>query len=868
MSHGSALFMNMPDWKKTARLLVLGLLSTLLPGHLEAEGDRRTAPAEPAAGPNGSAGSGQSRSPESLRDFRLVPSQVKLQGKGASQSFLVVATDGRGLEVDLTSESRFNLTDGRLARVTADGLLMARRDGELQLRAEIAGQQLTAAVRIEGTDRARPFSFARDVVGVLTRNGCNGSECHGGVKGRGGFKLSLHGINPREDYRWTVKGGVYQVLSPKAAEPFNPRVNPEEPQQSRLLLKPALELPHGGGQRFEPDSADYRTLLEWIRQGAPYGAGRSESPIQRLEVFPREAVMEPGTRRRLLVTAVLEDGRSQDLSPAVLYESSDPAVVDVSPAGVVHALKPGQARVMIRAAGKLVQVRCGVIRQPLDRYPRVARHNFIDQEVFDRLRELHIVPAGLSSDSAFLRRVCLDLTGTLPPPERVREFLADRDPRKREHLIERLLNSPEFVDYWTFRFADFFRVVYRNAYSYKSWIRESLARNKPYDHMARERVAAQGNGGPTRHFIKSISGEMMRPHEKMGEDVRVFLGIRLDCAQCHDHPYETWTQDQFWGITAFYGQLTRIRSLSAFMDDISGNEEQPEGPKVMHPRRRQEVAPRFLDGSPPTDMGGNPRKKLADWMTAPDNPYFSQAIVNRVWANFFGKGLVEPVDDFRPGNPPSHPELLEALAQDFRRSGYDLRHLMRAIARSRTYQLSGEVNSTNREDEVNHSRALPRRLEAEILLDAISRVTGIEEAFAVHEYVGGGTEPKGTRAIELVPEVTPSQFLEVYGRPVSRDSMPWRDYRSTLRQALHLLVGSTYTSKISAEGGRVGRLLSAGASDREIVQELYLAAFSRFPTAAEEARLQALIEGSPSRRKGVENLAWGLLASRQFTYNH
>ena len=861
--------MGKPDWKRLVRGVVLSLLPILAPVQLEAEKDSRPQSAEAAASPNGSAGSGQFRSPESLRDVRLVPSQVRLQGEGASQSFLVVATDARGLEVDLTSESRFSLSDDRLAEVGPEGLLRARRDGEVRLRAEVAGRRLEAAVHIEGTARARPFGFARDVVGVFTRNGCNGSECHGGVKGRGGFKLSLHGINPREDYRWTVTGGVYQVLSPKAAEPFAPRVDLKDPEQSRLLLKPTMGLPHGGGQRFERGSADYRRLLEWILQGAPYGAGsQAGARIERLEASPREAIMEPGARRRLLVTAFLEDGRSEDLSPEVLYESSDPAVVEVSPAGVVRALKPGQARVSVRAAGKLVQVRCGVIRQPLDHYPEVARRNVIDDQIFDRLRELHILPAGLSSDSAFLRRVCLDLTGTLPPPERVREFLSDRDPRKRERLIERLLNSPEFVDYWTFRFADFFRVVYRNAYSYKSWIRESLARNKPYDQMARERVASQGNGGPTRHFIKSVSGEVMRPHEKMGEDVRVFLGIRLDCAQCHDHPYETWTQDQFWGITAFYGQLTRIRTPSVFMDDISGNEEQPEGPKVIHPRRRQEVVPSFLDGSPASATGVNPRELLADWMTAPENPYFSRAIVNRVWANFFGKGLVEPVDDFRPGNPPSHPELLEALAEDFRRSGFDLKHLMRAIARSGTYQLSGDFNPTNREDEINHSRALPRRLDAEILLDAISQVTGIEEAFAVHNYVRGGTEPKGTRAIELVPEVTPSQFLEVYGRPVSRDSMPWRDYRSTLRQALHLLVGSTYTTKIGAEGGRVDRLLSDGASDREIVRELYLAALSRYPTAEEEARLQALIEGAPSRRKGVENLAWGLLASRQFTYNH
>ncbi len=524
----------------------------------------------------------------------------------------------------------------------------------------------TSGIAVEGADQAEPFDFSRDVVGVLTRNGCNGSECHGGVKGRGGFKLSLHGINPREDYRWTVKGGIYQVLSPEAAEPFRPRVNLEEPEQSRLLLKPTLRLPHGGGQRFEPGSADYRILLDWIRQGAPYEAdGQAPSRIERLEVFPGKVIVEPEAQRKLRVTAYLSDGRTEDVSPEVLYETSDPQVVSVGSTGLVRALKPGQAIVTVRAAGKLVHVRCGVIRGPVSDYPEVVKHNFIDDHVFGRLRKLHILPAALASDSAFLRRVCLDLTGTLPPPDRVREFLADRNPRKRKHLIEQLLNSPRYADYWTFRFADFFRVVYRNAYTYKGWIRQSLARNKPYDQMARERVAAQGNGGATRHFIKSVSGEVMLPHEKMGEDVRVFLGIRLDCAQCHDHPYETWTQDQFWGITAFYGQLTRIRNLSVFMDDSAGNGERPEGSRVIHPRRRQEVAPRFLDGSVPPTIGNNPRERLADWMTAPGNPYFAQAIVNRVWAYFFGKGFVEPVDDFRPGNPPTHPELLQGPGGGF-----------------------------------------------------------------------------------------------------------------------------------------------------------------------------------------------------------
>jgi len=411
-------------------------------------------------------------------------------------------------------------------------------------------------------------------------------------------------------------------------------------------------------------------------------------------------------------------------------------------------------------------------------------------------------------------------------------------------------------------------VVYRNAYSYKKWIRQSLVQNKPYDQMARERIAGKGNTGATRHYIKSVSGEMMLPHEKMGEDVRVFLGIRLDCAQCHDHPYEPWAQDQFWGLTSFYGQLTRIRNGSVFFDDLAGNEERPEGPRVIHPRRREEVSPKFLDGTSIDQLVGDPRGKLANWMTSSNNPYFSRAIVNRIWSYFFQRGLVEPVDDFRPSNPPTHPELLDALASEFRRSGYDIKRLMRVITQSQTYQLSSDLNKTNEADKVNYSRALPRRLDAEVLLDAISQVTGVPEIFPVHKYVGGGTEPTGTRAIHLIPEVTPSQFLEVFGRPISRDNMPWRDRRATLRQALHLLVGSTYGSKISAKGGRVDLYLKNGVSDRQIIENLYLAAFSRYPTTKEYRELGVLMKKASSRKKRIENLTWGLLASREFTYNH
>ena len=808
---------------------------------------------------------------EGLKEVTLLREKVILEGKNAAQSFLVLARDHRGLEVDITSECIFSVSNDQLAQVSKRGRLTSKANGHLTLRADIAGQRLTAPIFIKNTDLEKSFSFPREIVGVFTRNGCNGSECHGGVKGRGGFKLSLHGINPQEDYRWTVKGGIYQVLSPKALEPFQPRINLSTPNQSLLLLKPTMAVSHGGGQRFETDSDDYKILLDWISRGGRYASDSqlAISPqIEQLKVFPKEIIMEPGVKRKLLVMGHFTDGRVEDLTPEVLYESSNPEVANVTADGFVQAVNPGQTLVTVRTLGKIVHVQCGVIGQLLLDYPEISKQNFIDKYIFSKLKKLHILPSGISNDSEFLRRVCLDLTGMLPPPERVREFIVNQDPRKRRKLIEQLLDSPEFVDYWTFRFADFFRVVYRNAYSYKKWIRQSLVQNKPYDQMARERIAGQGNTGATRHYIKSVSGEMMLPHEKMGEDVRVFLGIRLDCAQCHDHPYEPWAQDQFWGLTSFYGQLTRIRNGSVFFDDPAGNEERPEGSRVIHPRRREEVSPKFLDGTSIDRLVGDPRGKLANWMTSSNNPYFSRAIVNRIWSYFFQRGIVEPVDDFRPSNPPTHPELLDALASEFRRSGYDIRRLMRVITQSRTYQLSSDPNKTNEEDKVNYSRALPRRLDAEILLDAISQVTGVPEIFPVHKYVGGGSEPTGTRAIHLVPEVTPSQFLEVFGRPISRDNMPWRDRRATLRQALHLLVGSTYGSKISAKGGRVDLFLKNGVSDRQIIENLYLAAFSRYPTTKEYRELGVLIKKASSPKKGIENLTWGLLASREFTYNH
>jgi hypothetical protein len=720
------------------------------------------------------------------------------------------------------------------------------------------------------TDKGAPaFSFARDIGQILTQRGCNASNCHGSVKGKKGFKLSLGALHPREDYNWIVEGGTYEVLTTKQTQLRKPRIDRARPERSLLLLKATAAVRHGGGERFSEGSADYREILDWIKNGAPYGAEGSAAQIVKLEIEPRELILEAKGQQRLRVTAVFAGGRRKDLTDRVLYTSNNEEVAAVRADGLVTAARQGETALMVRAAGQFATVGVAVIGPPVGEYPTVKGRNFIDEHVFAKLRKVRVVPAPLSGDAEFLRRVCLDLTGTLPPPERVRAFLADPDPDKRDKLIDTLLDSPQYVDFWTYRLADLFRVNHtalqklKRTHLHQEWVRLSVAQNKPYDQMARERIAAQGYGGPTLHAYRV--GELVVPQELMAEEFRVFAGVRLECAQCHNHPFEAWSQDQFWGLAAFFGQLTVAGKDS---DGLLIDFPSPAGKALLHPRTGQPVLPTFLDGTRPGRCDpADLRMTLARWMTARDNPFFARAAVSRVWGYFFGRGLVDPVDDFRSTNPPTHPELLEALAEHFRQHNYDLKDLMRTIVRSRTYQLSAAANSTNRQDAINYSRSRPRPLDAVVLLDAISRVAGVDEKFEWDKFVGGGATPPGTRAIDLVPEIAPCRFLDVYGRP-NRQTLPERGTQPNLGQALHMLAGSTYTEKIGKKEGRVDRLLASSVSDRQAIEELYLAALCRRPTAAERTELEDLVRRQPSRREALEALTWALVCSREFAYNH
>ncbi len=806
--------------------------------------------------------------------MRVLPREAVLEGARASQRFLAVAAYSDGTERDVTSEAVWSISRPNVAALR-DARIVAVSDGSATVTAVLSGVRGESKATVRSSSAERPFSFARDIGAILTKRGCNNSACHGGVKGRGGFKLSANALYPRDDYDWTVKGGTYQVLSAEVKGQRVPRIDLKTPEKSLFLTKPANIVAHGGGVRIEPDSADYRLILDWIKRGAPYGEAGSQT-IASLEAYPTMSALPIGGDQRLVVVARFSDGHTEDYTDQVLYASNNGEVATVAADGRVTAKRLGETAILIRAAGQVASAGVGVVGAPVASYPDVPRFNFIDEHVFAKLKLFRIVPSELSTDGEFLRRACLDLTGTLPPPERVREFAANRDPRKREKVVDALIASPEFVDYWTFRFSDLFRVaIFANGLTpkfsdkYWEWIRSNVQTNRPYDDVARERLSAQGYGPVSRHFIPY--NQIGTPADTMAEEVRVFFGRRLDCAQCHNHPYENWSQDQFWGMASFFGRLFKMGTVvfDHPMNADLGSKDVDGKVEVLHPRTKVPVKPALLDNSPlEVSPAGNPRRELAQWMTA--HPYFSEAAVNRIWGYFFARGIVDPVDDFRSTNPPTHPELLAALGKHFREHRYDLRNLMKTIVMSRTYQLSHRPNATNKEDVVNYSHTLARSIDAEVLLDMVADATGVTEVYSTAVSEGGsvGQAPMGTRAINLHdPDMYYSRFLELYGRP-NRGAVPERNAKPNLGQALHMLAGNTYHERMGGKNGRLAHLLASGADDARVIEELFLAALARLPEKEETAEITRIIARRGDREAALREFVWALVGSREFAENH
>lgn len=717
--------------------------------------------------------------------------------------------------------------------------------------AVMVGMLLSLRASWAGEPQSQPLNFENDIVPILSKFGCNASGCHGKAEGQNGFKLSVFGFDPPADYRAITMEGRGRRVFPAAAE------------KSLLLLKVSGANPHGGGVRILPDRPEYETLRRWIAAGLPVGSA-SDPKVVKIELTPHEETLATGQTRQLVVTATLSDGKKLDVTRLAKFQSNNDGLASVDEEGLVIAGQtPGVVAVMASYANEVDVFHVLLPKaEKVEPYPQVAENNFIDQHVYRRLKQLNIVPAEVCGDAEYLRRVYLDLIGTLPTADEARRFIAETKSDKRKLLVDELLARPEFADYWALKWADLLRVDrqvlgHKAAYDEYRWIRSSLAKNKPLDQFAREVITALGPlaENPQGYIYKTAS----QPGQAASTISQVFLGVRIECATCHHHPYDRWSQTDYFGMTAYFTQLQQKTTPLGEVLLAVGD------PATNHPRTGQPITAHPLGRPmPEKNVAGDRRIELATWLTAADNPWFARNMANRVWAPLLGRGLVEPVDDFRATNPPSNPELLAALAAHLAASKFDLRELIRAITASRTYQHSTKPNLTNNRDEQNYSRALLKSMDAEVLLDAVCQATGVPEKF---EGV-----PAGSRAIQLWDSQVDHYFLRLFGRPTRQTVCECeRVTEPSVAQVLHLLNSERVQEKLSHENGFVAKLAKRESDNARAADELYLNLFSRLPTDAER---QVAVEylsragDSATRRTALEDLAWTMLNSLEFVFNH
>ncbi len=695
-----------------------------------------------------------------------------------------------------------------------------------------------------------PVNFVTEVVPILTKSGCNSGACHGAQHGRGGFRLSLFGFDPQFDYDQIVRSNEGR------------RVVVSDPERSILLAKPSLVMEHGGGERLKLSGAHYEKVRQWLADGAPEPTGK-EPTVTKLEVSPAARVLEPNQQQQLTVTAIWSDGRREDVTTTTLFDSLNDAVAGVTAAGLVTAKAAGETHVMVRFAGHAVVMQVSLPFAKLTNFPAIPANNFIDDKLIAKWKQLGLVPSPLATDAEFLRRLYLDAIGTLPTPEEARAFVADQSADKRVKAIDTVLNRPEFVDWWSLKWGDLLRIdrtamQEKGMWSFHNWVRAQLRDGKKVDEFVRDIVTAEGStftDGPV-NFYKTG-----RNADDWAETAsQVFLGVRVQCAKCHTHPFEKWTQADYYGLAAFF---VRVGQKNSQEFGIFGRESVlyllPTG-DARHPRKGGVVKPKPFDG-PEMEDEFDRRKKLADWMTAPDNKLFARNIVNRFWGYLMGRGLVEPLDDMRATNPASNPELLDSLAADFVKSKFDLKHLLRTIFASRAYQLSSAVTDGNKADGSNthFTRFTVKRLTAEQMADALDFATGTRE-----KYIG---VPLGTRAIQLPDTQYRSYLMDTFGRPARQITCECeRTTKPNIAQALHLLNGDFLNKKIADKTGRIEKL--AMTKTATAIEELYLVTLSRSPSADEVAKAEGWVKSAPTVKEGLQDLLWVLVNSKEFLFNH
>lgn len=795
------------------------------------------------------------------QSLKVLPGEVELSSKESRQQFLAEAANG-GFHEDWTRNAQWTSSNPKVATVDSTGMVLPVTDGEALITASANGQSATAKVRVKGSQAPFTFSFRNHVVPVMTKSGCNQGACHGAQAGKNGFKLTLRGYDPELDYDVMTRQSLGR------------RVSLADPAGSLLLQKATFGIPHGGGLRFKKDTLEYRVIHDWIAAGTPPPSSK-DAEVVGLEAFPKSATLKPNQEQQIVVRARYSDGRTEDVTRWVKFSSNNEGVALVDDYGKAKITGSGEAAITLWYASKIIYAR---LTSPFPAqvseadYQKFQRRNFIDDPVLAKWKSLNLAPSAPASDSTFIRRAYLDAAGILPNAEEVEQFLADKSPDKRAKLIDRLLERDEYVDYWAYKWSDLMLVSSRrlrpNAmWSFYNWIRDSVKVNKPWDQFAADLFTASGStrqNGALNYFVLHKD-----PIDLTENVTQAFLGQRLTCARCHNHPLEKWTQIQYYQMANLFSRIGIKNGAdpgdSVVFAKMSGD--------VNHPRLLKPLAPTPLDGSPlALDSTEDRRLHFSKWLTSPKNPYFSRAIVNRVWANFMGRGLVDPVDDVREANAASNEELYAALIKDFVEHKFDVKHLVRTIMNSGVYQLASEANSTNQYDNIYYSKYVVKRLPAEVILDAMSQVTGVPTPFSGY--------PAGTRALQLPDSQVASQFLTSFGRPnrVICDASE-RSSDPSIAQALHVINGDTLNRKLSANDGTVALFLKLGISDSRILEHVFLSAYGRYPTDAErQAAMAALaksrdVKGSAevqkeSRRQALEDMLWAMLTSKEFLFNY
>ena len=788
--------------------------------------------------------------------------RVTLHGADARQQLLLTQSLGDGSVADQTREAAFTAEPSGLVRIT-DGLVepLANGTGVITARTQ-AGETATIPFEVKAVSSEKPVNFANSIVPLFTKHGCNSGGCHGKSSGQNGFKLSLLGFEPQEDYEYLLR------------EARGRRIFPAAPERSLLLLKASGQLPHGGGSRIDAGSFDYKSIVKWIRQGMPYGKPDDPS-LETIEVHPPERIMKPGARQQLVVLAKMSDGSVEDITHSAVYEANNREYAEADNTGLVTAGgDSGEIAVMVRYQDKASVFRASIpLGAPVDNLP--AEINFVDRFIFAKWKQVGMPPSEVAGDSTYLRRVTLDIAGRLPTVAEAESFLEDAAPDKRQRLVERLLRSEEYAEYFANKWSSLLRnkrangAKLRTTIAFYDWIKESLYNNKPYDRFVREIVAASGgiDQSPASAWFKQVSSQ----RAQMEDTAQLFLGTRLQCAQCHHHPYEKWSQEDYYRFMAFFSRVGKAPSGRPGEEIVfhRAGVAQVTNKKTNKPVKPAGLGSGELTIAPVDD----PRHRLVDWMREDRSRLFSKTLVNRYWKHFFGRGLVDPEDDFRSTNPATHPRLLDALADHFEKTGYDLKALVRVIASSTTYQLSSVPNRHNAKDKHYYSRFQPKRLTAEVLYDSLNDLILAKSNF--------DGLPVGTRAVCLPDNSYNSSnyFLSVFGRPDSSSACECeRSQEASLAQSLHLFNAKNIHEQLARKDGRAARLAADKGRDHAAkINGLYFQAFARLPRREEADVALAYLtresldkDGKPAdkTKERYEDILWALANTKEFLFNH